>query len=135
MSESSIYETVRTTTSWPSSYSRTPTTTPPRTSAAVIHTSTTIASAHDASLLAILDAPITNEPTAVGFARKERELATAFAALPIFDQRALHARLSNPRPNDALATKFGRLTVERRTRLINFLGDARRRAALAKAAR
>ena len=91
------------------------------------------ASPHDAKLLAILDAPLhEGEPAQVGFARKERELGTAFAALPIFDQRALHRRLSNVREGDALAAKFARLTQERRTRLLSFLADARRRAAVAK---
>lgn len=116
---------------WPSAYPRTPAA--PRTSAATIHTCSTIASSHDARLLAILEAPLADgEPTHVGFARKERELGEAFAALAIFDQRALHARLSNPKPADQLAERFARLTVERRTRLLNFLGDARRRAAVAK---
>jgi hypothetical protein len=108
----------------------------PRTSSATLQTSTTIASSCDAHLAAILDAPLrTGEPTNVGYARKERELAAAFAALPIFDQRALHARLARPKPGDALAVKFGRLVAERRQRLINFLGDARRRAAIAAAKR
>jgi hypothetical protein len=133
MSESIYGSTTRTVTSWPASYPRTPT--PPRTSAAVIHTSTTIASAHDARLLAILDAPTTGEPALVAFARKERELGAAFAALPILDQRALATRLAKPRAGDVLADKFGRLTAERRTRLINFLNDARRRAAMSKAGR
>lgn len=118
-------------TSWPGAYPRVPTA--PRTSAAAIHTSTTIATSHDAHLIAILDAPLLDgEPANVGFARKERELGAAFGALPIFDQRALHTRLSNPREGDALAHKFARLTHERRTRLVNFLADARRRAAVAK---
>jgi hypothetical protein len=104
----------------------------PRTSSSTLQTPITIASSCDAHLVAILDAPLRmGEPTNVGFARKERELGAAFAALPIFDQRALHARLANPKPGDALAEKFGRLIAERRIRLINFLGDARRRAALA----
>src|SRR5450432_3120307 len=99
----------------------------PRTCAATVHTSSTIASAHDARLLAILEAPM-REPAHVGFARKERELGEAFAALPVFDQRALQARLSVVRPGDVLAEKFNRLTHECRRRLLSFLGDARRRA-------
>ena len=101
---------------------------PPRTCAGVMQTSTTIAASHDARLLAILDSDH-HEPAMVAFARKERELREAFAALPILDQRALQTRLSSVRSGDLLAAKFNRLTVERRTRLINFLGDARRRAA------
>jgi hypothetical protein len=104
----------------------------PRVGAATLQTSATVVTSHDAQLLAILDAPLRNgEPATVGFARKERELCAAFETYPIFDQRALHARLSNPRPGDALADRFSRLTIERRTRLVHFLGDARRRAVLA----
>lgn len=40
----------------------------------------------DAALIAILDAPLySGEPALVGFARKERELACAFAALPVVE--------------------------------------------------
>jgi hypothetical protein len=105
----------------------------PRTCAATMHTSSTIASAHDGRLLAILEAPMRGEPAHVGFARKEKELGEAFAALPVFDQRALQTRLSVVRAGDVLAEKFNRLTQERRQRLLNFLGDARRRAALSAA--
>jgi hypothetical protein len=105
----------------------------PRQCAAVIHTSSTIAAAHDARLLAILDRDDSHVPALVAFARKEKELGEAFAALPILDQRALHARLSIVREGDTLADKFNRLTQERRARLLNFLADARRRAAQATA--
>ncbi|MEO8550280.1 MAG: hypothetical protein ABI678_09905 [Kofleriaceae bacterium] len=101
----------------------------PRTCAAVVHTSTTIAAARDARLLAILDQDLGNEPAYVAFNKKEKQLGDAFAALPVFDQRALQVRLSSVRPGDLLAEKFNRLAPERRTRLLNFLGDARRRAA------
>jgi hypothetical protein len=85
----------------------------------------------DTPLLAILDAPLhTGETAAAGFARKERELAAVFAQLPVLAARGLHMRLANPRRDDQLADKFARLTIERRTRLLNFLADARRRAAL-----
>jgi hypothetical protein len=102
----------------------------PRTGAATIHTPAVVASSCDAQLAAILDAELLpGEPALVGFARKERELGEAFAALPIMDQRALHARLGVLRPGDLLAAKFARLTADRRARLVAFLGDARRRAA------
>lgn len=91
---------------------------------------------HDRRLLAILDAPLLlGEPAAVGFARKERELSEAFAELPILAARALHKRLANPRHGDLLAEKFSRLTVERRNRLLLFLADARRRAAISNGRR
>ena len=106
---------------------------PPRQCAAVIHTSSTIATAADAHLLAILDRDDGPVPALIAFARKEKELGEAFAALPILDQRALHARLSRVREGDTLAEKFNRLTPERRTRLLNFLSDARRRAAQSSA--
>jgi hypothetical protein len=106
----------------------------PRISSSHLETPATKASSCDAHLLAILEAPRRDgETLAAGFARKERELASAFAALTIFDQRALHARLANPRIGDLLAEKFGRLVSERRERLLRFLGDARRRAAIAAA--
>lgn len=103
----------------------------PRIGAAVVHTSTTIAAAHDARLLAILDQDLSHAPAAIAFSMKEKQLGDAFAALPVFDQRALHTRLSSVRPGDLLAERFNRLAPERRTRLLNFLGDARRRAAQA----
>lgn len=88
----------------------------------------------DAELIRILDAPLAYGMTArEGFMRKEAELRAAFVSLPIAAQRALHARLSNPRAGDELAAKFHQLTAERRTRLLNFLADARRREALAAA--
>jgi hypothetical protein len=92
-----------------------------------VHTSSTIAAAYDARLLAILQASM-REPSTLDFARKERTLSEAFAELPVFDQRALQTRLSIVRPGDVLAEKFNRLTPECRQRLLCFLGDTRRRA-------
>jgi hypothetical protein len=90
--------------------------------------------ARDAVFFAILEAPLHEGETAMGgFARKEEELRVAFAALSILESRALQARLSNPRNGDRLAASFSRLTIERRARLINFLGNARRREALSGA--
>ncbi|MEP6862494.1 MAG: hypothetical protein ABJE66_17865 [Deltaproteobacteria bacterium] len=143
MSDSSIYSGGKVVTTWPGAtrLANAPrgaapllaSVPAPRQCAAVIHTSSTIAAAHDARLLAILDRDDTGVPALAAFARKEKELGEAFAALPILDQRALHARLSIVRDGDLLADKFNRLTHERRTRLLNFLGDARRRAAQAGA--
>ena len=141
MSDSSIYSQGKVVTSWPgatrlSNAPRGAAAVPaPRQCAAVIHTSSTIAASHDASLLAILDRDDSRVPALVAFARKEKELGEAFAALPILDQRALHARLSVVREGDTLAEKFKRLTQERRARLLTFLADARRRAAQALANR
>ncbi|HTR49726.1 MAG TPA: hypothetical protein VMJ10_03400 [Kofleriaceae bacterium] len=106
-----------------------------RAGSASIESAHTIASSHDASLLAILTAPLRlGEPAQVGFLRKETELRAAFAALSAADSRALHARLANPRPDDALAAKFAGLVVDRKQRLLGFLADARRREAIAAAA-
>ncbi len=81
-------------------------------------------------LIAIITAPLRDgETAATGFARKEAELRGAFAAVGIVESLALHARLVNPRPEDPLATAFARLTADRRLRLVEFLADARRRAA------
>jgi hypothetical protein len=82
----------------------------------------------------VLQAPLALGTTARdGFLRKEAELRAAFAALPVATQRAMHARLSNPRADDELAARFHQLTAERRARLLNLLADARRREALAAA--
>ena len=67
--------------------------------------------------------------------RKERELGALFATASVFEARALHGRLSNPKPGDALATRFARMIVERRHRLLQFLADARRREAIHTARR
>ena len=66
--------------------------------------------------------------------RKEHELGSVFMRLTVLEAWKLHKRLSIPAKDDALATAFGRLIEERRARLLAFLGDARRRAALATAA-
>ena len=86
----------------------------------------------DAELLSILEAPpLYTDTIEHAFFAKERALRDAFAALSIDAARALHARLSAPRAGDEVAEAFARLVPERRTRLLAFLGDARRRAAIA----
>lgn len=91
-----------------------------------------IGRSNDIDLIAILDAPLTaGETTAAGFARKERELMAAMATRTVLAAYALHKRLANPQRDDVLADKLSRLTVDRRHRLVQFLADARRRAALA----
>jgi hypothetical protein len=90
----------------------------------------------DARLIAILDAPLgLGETAAGGYARKEQELGGVLATLSVLDSRALHLRLTTMQSGDELANKFARLTIERRTRLLNFLSDVRRRHALAAAGR
>ncbi|MDB4954174.1 MAG: hypothetical protein JWO36_1743 [Myxococcales bacterium] len=99
----------------------------------VSRTPATAAPSHDAALIAILDAPLrAGETAAAGFHRKEVELGNAFAKLTVLESRALNTRLAHPKPNDALAETFSRMTSERRARLLTFLADARRREAIAR---
>ncbi len=86
----------------------------------------------DAALIAVLDSgPVPGETIEVAFRRKECELAELFASLAADDALALHRRLASPRDGDPVATRFARLVVARRERLLGFLADARRRAAVA----
>lgn len=66
---------------------------------------------------------------------KEKEILEVFASLTVLESWHLHKRLSIAAADDALVVAFGRMIVERRNRLMAFLGDARRRAAIASAAR
>lgn len=85
----------------------------------------------DARLLAILRAkPDPTETIASAYHRKEHELGAVFAALAPVQALELHRRLSRPRPDDELAARFARLVPPRRARLLAFLADARRRAAM-----
>lgn len=65
------------------------------------------------------------------FRDKELKLGELFASLSTADSRTLHHRLTCPKANDAIAMGFGRLVPERQARLLAFLADARRRAAIA----
>lgn len=83
-------------------------------------------------LVAILEAPAASHETVeVAFTRKEREIGSLFSQLSVPECRALHARLANPQPADEVAVTFGRLVIARRTRLLAFLADVRRRQAIA----
>lgn len=95
-------------------------------------TSNAALAAIDAQLISIISEPLRIGETAVaGFARKETELRAVFAGLRVLEAHALHRRLVHPRASDPVATAFSRLTAPRRLRLLEFLADARRRAALA----
>src|SRR5688572_11188026 len=76
--------------------------------------------------------PLAGETIEIAYRRIERELGEQFARLSPLQARALKLRLEQPREGDILATRFNRLVVQRKTRLLAFLGDARRREALAK---
>lgn len=73
------------------------------------------------------------ERIADAFRRKEHVLGNLFASLSVDDARRLHQRLTNPTPDDPIAVRMKRFTPDRSRRLITFLADARRRAAVAKA--
>jgi len=87
------------------------------------------------ALFEILLRPVPAGSAREGHATKEHEIGSVFMRLTVLEAWTLHKRLTNPRPDDALATAFARLIPERRSRLLAFLGDARRRAAIAGVAR
>jgi hypothetical protein len=85
----------------------------------------------DERLIEILEAPLAaGETAAVGFRRKEAAIVGVLATLTALESRALLARIRSARAGDPLVEKLGRLTAERRQRLLAFLADARRREAL-----
>lgn len=86
------------------------------------------------ALLEILLRPVAPGMAREEHTRKEHEIGSLFMRLTVLEAWTLHKRLGNPQPDDAIAVAFGRLIVERRGRLLAFLGDARRRAAIARAA-
>ena len=101
-------------------------------SAALPDRASVLAGTSDESLLAIFDVPVQpGETIELAYRRKEHDLIEAFARLSIRESMDLHRRLCNPRPDDRVAELFSRLVVQRRVRLLTFLIDARRRAALA----
>jgi hypothetical protein len=73
--------------------------------------------------------PHYGETIEAAYRRKERELTELFATLARGEAAALLKRLSDPRTEDALATRFARLVIDRRTRLLTLLADAPRREA------
>jgi hypothetical protein len=96
----------------------------------------TVDYAVERALIAILEsAPGSDETLDFAFRRKEHAVGAMFAALPTQEARLLHRRLSQPIAGDRLAELFHRLVVDRRVRLLAFLGDARRREALARMGR
>ena len=87
---------------------------------------------NELALLATCTARISSEDGhRVGNDKKEQQLARLFEALTSTEAYSLHKRLANPRGDDELATAFAqRLTIERRTRLLAYLGSPKRRAGL-----
>lgn len=85
-------------------------------------------------ILDVLDTrPQPGERIELAFRRKEQELMSLFAQLSAIDALELHRRLKLSLSDDPLATRFARLIVERRARLMSYLADARRREALKRA--
>lgn len=74
--------------------------------------------------------PEPGETIEIAFTRKEHAAAGLFERLTVSEARVLLQRLSDPDEADALAKLFLRLAIPRRTRLLAYLGDARRRAAI-----
>jgi hypothetical protein len=90
----------------------------------------------ESSIIAALDKPAApGETASEAFRRKEQEVGDLFAAVSIADARELHRRLTLAKADDPIARRFTRLVRDRQARLIAFLADARRRAALASARR
>jgi len=89
--------------------------------------------AHEEAIVAALDrSALPHELASEAFRRKEHEVGALFALLTAADALQLDRRLSVSAPADPIASRFARLVPERRTRLITFLRDARRRTALSK---
>ena len=86
-------------------------------------------------LIEILRRPVESGTAHEAHRMKEHEVGELFARLSVAEAWTLHKRLSNPSSTDGLASAFGRLILERRARLLAFLGDARRRAAISQAKR
>lgn len=82
-------------------------------------------------ILAVMERrPEPGERLEFAFRRKELELMAVFDQLSLTDSRELHRRLTLTLADDPIAKMFVRLVSDRRHRLLAFLLDARRRAAL-----
>jgi len=87
--------------------------------------------AREAELLVILREPADGAVRSA-FAHKEAELKAELARLSPAESHHLMVRLNKRIPGDPVAAAIALLVPERRARLVSFLGDARRRAALTK---
>lgn len=86
----------------------------------------------DVQLISILEERVPHELPSEQFARKEVALRAIFDTLTPVQAYELHRRLVAARPTDPLSAPFDRLVAERRMRLLAYLSDPRRRAALAQ---
>jgi len=89
-----------------------------------------IGAAIEQTILDILtSAPMFGETIEAAYRRKERELAGLFGSLTRGEAATLQRRLVDPRSNDPIASRFARLVIDRRTRLLAVLADVPRREA------
>lgn len=85
----------------------------------------------EASIIATLTRALRPDEThQTGNANREAELRDLFDTLDPLQAREVLRRLDVNRSDDPLARAFGRLVIERRSRLRAFLADARRRQVL-----
>jgi len=90
-----------------------------------------MAGAHERQLIAIVASELApGETIERGFARKEQALAALFASFTPAEARVAHRQLAADAVGDPAARWYGRLVAARRARLLAFLADAPRRAAL-----
>ena len=83
-------------------------------------------------MVEVLERPTPGLLPSEAFRRKEHELGALFTALSPADSVELERRLSVSSSDDVLASRFARLTSERRARLIAFLRHARHRASVSR---
>jgi hypothetical protein len=88
------------------------------------------AASFEAELIDLLRRPVPPGQARDGHAMKEREIGELFSRLGVLEAMALHRRLKCKAAGDELVAAFARLVEDRRARLLAFLGDARRRAAM-----
>ena len=89
---------------------------------------------HEEQILATLTAPVEGSKQD-GFAQKEQRLKANLAQLSPPESGQLAARLTKANPNDPVSVAFGRPSIDRRGRILTFLRDARKRAAVTHSAK
>ena len=104
----------------------------PPTTSQVLHVQTgSISHEIETKIVAVLRRPRNvNESQAEYGTNREAELCALFAELDVTRAFHLRRRLEIGRADDLLSSSFQRLVVDRRQRLLRFLGDARRRSML-----
>lgn len=86
-----------------------------------------VAAELEQQLIEVLTRPLScNATHAIGNANREREVRAIFETLSPIDALVIRRRLDARRSDDALVVAFGRLLVERQSRLKAYLADPRR---------